>query len=201
MGEFKTIDQILPTKKNQSPDDRAKDVEGVLNWMKTNNIPSVPGFDESEMPTGMDKLPSIPIKRRSPEHRQKDIDDITDWIRHGRPSNMDSPTNEFATIDQMLPTKKNQSPDDRAKDVESVLNWMRMNNIPSDPAYDETEMPLGMEKLPSIPVKRRSSEDRQKDVDDITDWIRQGRPSEIDSPTNEFKKIDQILPTKKNQSP
>merc|ERR1712113_66883 len=111
-------------KKNQSPDDRAKDVEGVLNWMRTNNIPSVPGFDESEMPSGMDKLPSIPIKRRSPKDRQKEIDDITDWIRHGRPSNMDSPKND-------------QSPDDRAKDVESVLNWMRTNNIPSVPAYDE----------------------------------------------------------------
>merc|ERR1712032_1340644 len=153
------------------------------------------------MPLGLDKLPSILIKRRSPEDRKKDVDDITDWIRQGRPSNMDSPTNEFMTIDQMLPTKKNQNPDVRAKDVESVLNWMRTNNIPSVPGYDETEMPLGMEKLPSIPVKRRSPEDRQKDVDDITDWIRQGRPSEIDSPTNEFKTIDQILPTKKNQSP
>merc|ERR1712183_176251 len=185
----------------QAPDDRAKDVKGVLNWMRTNNIPSVPTVDESEVSSIMNKLPSIPINRRLPENRQKDLDDITEWIRQGRPSNMDSPINEFKTIDQMLPTKKNQSPDDRAKDVESVLNWMRTNNIPSVAAYDEIEMPTGMEKLPSIPVKRRSPEDRQKDVDDITDWIRQGRPSEFDSPTNEFKTIDQILPTKKNQSP
>merc|ERR1712003_129512 len=110
----------------------------------------------------MDKLPSVPVKRRSPEDRQKDVDDITDWIRKGRPSDDDSPTNEFATIDQMLPPKKNQSPDDRAKDVEGVLNWMRSNNIPSAPKVEDGVTP-SMDKLPSVPVKRRSPEDRQKD--------------------------------------
>merc|ERR1712187_1019830 len=143
-------------------------------------------------PSSMDKLPSVPVARRSPEDRQKDVDDITDWIRKGRPSDVDSPTNEFATIDQMLPPKKNQSPDDRAKDVEGILNWMRSNNIPSVPSVDDT-MPSSMDKLPSVPVKRRSPEERQKDVDDITDWIRKGRPSDADSPTFLFAAIYQIL--------
>merc|ERR1711971_169822 len=171
-NEFKTVDQMLPIKKNQTADERAKDVEGVLNWMRTNNIPSVPTFDGKEMPLGLQKLPSIPVKRRSPEDRQKDVDDITDWIRKGRPIDLDSPTNEFKTVDQMLPTKKKQSTDYRAKDVEGVLNWMRTNNIHSVPTFDETELPLGIDKLQSIQNKRRSPEDRQKDVDDITDWIR-----------------------------
>merc|ERR1712232_1118474 len=131
--------------------------------MRTNNIPSVPTFDDSDMPLGMDKLPSIPVKRRSPEDREKDVNDITNWIRKGRPSNLDSPINEFKTIDQMLPTKKKQSADDRAMDVEGVLNWMRTNNIPSVPTFDQSDMPFGVDKLSSIPVKRRSPEDRQKD--------------------------------------
>merc|ERR1712130_247289 len=143
---------MLPTKKNQSPDERAKDIEGVLNWMRTKNIPSVPCFDESNL--GTDKLPSILVNRRSPEDRQKDVDDITDWIRKNRPSSIDSPTNEFKTIDQMLPTKKNQSPDERAKDIEGVLNWMRTKNIPSVPCFYESN--LGTDKLPSILVNRRS---------------------------------------------
>merc|ERR1711988_1916354 len=153
-NEFATIDQMLPIKKKQKPDDRAKDIEGVLNWMRS-NVPSEPFTDD------IDKLssPFVPMKRRSPEDRQKDVDDITDWIRKGRPSDVDSPTNEFATIDQTLPPKKNQSSGDRAKDIEGVLNWMR-SNIPSVP-FDE-----GIDSLqtPSIPVKRRSPEDRQKDV-------------------------------------
>merc|ERR1712032_1688718 len=129
--------------------------------MRTNNIPSAATFYERETPSGMEKIPSIPVKRRSPEDRQKDVDNIIDWIRKGRPSNLDSPTNEFKTIDQMLPTKKKQSADDRANDVEGVLNWIRTNNIPSVPTFDENELPSGIDKLSSIPVKRRSPEDRQ----------------------------------------
>merc|ERR1712196_385485 len=191
-NEFATIDQMLPPKKKQSPDERAKDIEGVLNWMRS-NIPSVP-FDE-----GIEKLhtPSVPVSRRSPKDRQKDVDDITDWIRKGRPSDDDSPTDEFAAIDQMLPPKKNQSPDNRARYVEGVLNWMRSNNIPPVPSDDDK----AFDKLPSVPVSRRSPEDRQKDVDDITDWIRKARPSDDGSPTNEFATIDQMLPPKKKQSP
>merc|ERR1712048_936259 len=120
---------MLSKKKNQSPDDRAKDVEGVLNWIRSNNIPSVPSFEGK----ASINLPSDQVTIRTPEDRQKDVDDITNWIRKGRGSDADTPTNEFATIDQMLPPKKNQSPDDRAKDVEGVLNWMRSNNVPSVP--------------------------------------------------------------------
>merc|ERR1712048_1504176 len=154
------------------------------------NVPSEPFTDDIEKMSS----PFVPMKRRSPEDRQKDLNDITDWIRKGSPSDDGSPTNEFSTIDQMLPPKKEQSPDDRAKDIEGVLNWMR-SNVPSVP-FDE-----GIDSLrsPSVPVKRRSPEERQKDVDDITDWIRKGRPSDDDSPTNEFATIDQMLPIKKKQ--
>merc|ERR1712087_525298 len=118
---------------------------------KSNNIPSVPSDDDK----AFDKVPSVPVARRTPVGRQKDVDDITDWIRKGRPSDDDSPTNEFATIDQMLPPKKNQSPVDRAKDVEGVLNWMRSNNIPSNPSDDEK----AFDKIPFVPVARRTPVD------------------------------------------
>merc|ERR1712196_638162 len=136
-------------------------------------------------------------KRRSPEERLNDVEDITDWIRKGRPSDVDTPTQEFATIDQMLPLKKKQSPDDRAKNVEGILNWMR-SNVPSVPFTNDIEK-LGSS---SVPMKRRSSEEREKDLNDITDWIRKGRPiDDSDSTTNEFATIDQMLPLKKKQSP
>merc|ERR1712157_69838 len=167
------------------------DIEGVLNWMRS-NVPSVPFED------GIEKLssPSVPVKRRSPEDREKDVNNISDWIRKGRPSDDDSPTNEFSTIDQMLPPKKKQSPDDRAKDIEGVLTWMR-SNVPSVP-FDE-----GIESLssPSVPVRRRSPEERQNDVDDITDWIRKGRPSDVGSLPSEFATIDKMLPIKKKEKP
>merc|ERR1712244_89626 len=115
--------------------------------MRSNNIPSVPSTDDITT-SPLAKIPSFPIERRSPEDRRKDVDDITDWIRKGRPDDADTPSNEFSTIDQMLPSKKNQSPDDRAKDVEGMLNWMRSNNIPSVSTSDDSiNSPL--DKIPS----------------------------------------------------
>merc|ERR1712025_708545 len=98
-GEFERIDQMLPPKKNQSPDDRAKDIEGVLNWMRTNNVPVIPPVENE--PGTFDTLSSIPINKRSPEDREKDVDDVTNWIRQGKPSKPEGPTGEFERIDQM----------------------------------------------------------------------------------------------------
>merc|ERR1711904_736667 len=123
-----------------------------MNWMRSNNIPSVPSEDDKKF----DKLPSVPVARRSPEDRQKDVDDITDWIRKGRPSDDDSLTNEFATIDQMLPIKKKQKPDDRAKDIEGILNWMRFNNFP----LVSSDLDKSTANTPSFPVTRKSADDR-----------------------------------------
>merc|ERR1719463_40724 len=169
---------MLPLKKNQSPDDKGNDIEGVLNWMRSKKIPTASSLDDDKF----DKLPSVAVAKRSPEDRQKDVDDIAVWIRNGRRNDDDSPTNEFATIDQMFPLKKNQSPDDRAKDVEGVLNWMRSKKIPTASSLDDDKF----DKLPSVAVSQRSPEDRQKDVDDIAVWIRNGRRNDDDSPTNEF---------------
>jgi hypothetical protein len=62
--ELKKIDQLLP-KKNQSPLDRAKEIEGCLDWFRNNNMSPV---DEPTAPEFF-KLPSIPVSRRSPEDR------------------------------------------------------------------------------------------------------------------------------------
>ena len=196
-SEFQKVDQILPPKKKQSPEDRARDVESVLNWMRSNNVS--PLMDVDDVPGRFDKLNSLPINRRSPEDRERDVDAITDWIRQGKPSEADSPTSEFQRVDQILPPKQKQSPEDRARDVESVLNWIRTNNI--TPTMEDENPPGGFDKLASIPVNIRSPEDRQRDSENILNWIRQGKPSKLDSPTGEFKKIDQMLPFKKNQSP
>merc|ERR1719197_1913392 len=76
---------------------------------------------------------------------------------------------------------------------------MRSNGV--SPLMDVEDTPGRFDKLNSLPINRRSPEDRERDVDAITDWIRQGKPTEPDSPTSEFQKVDQILPPKKKQSP
>jgi hypothetical protein len=65
---------------------------------------------------------------------------------------------------------------------------------------DDKELQEGFDKLPSIPVSRRSPEKRKADDDDVITWLRNGM-SDSEDPTGEFKKIDQMLPKKKGESP
>eukprot|EP00537_Pseudo-nitzschia_pungens_P018785 CAMPEP_0172408076 /NCGR_PEP_ID=MMETSP1061-20121228/75664_1 /TAXON_ID=37318 /ORGANISM="Pseudo-nitzschia pungens, Strain cf. pungens" /LENGTH=1396 /DNA_ID=CAMNT_0013144193 /DNA_START=15 /DNA_END=4201 /DNA_ORIENTATION=- len=184
--EFDAIDQMLPSKKKQSPEDRAKDLEGVLNWMRSNDVSPVPDVEEDK-PVGFDKVPSVPVKRRSPEDRKADVDDITEWIRQGKPSEKPatSPTDEFDAIDQMLPPKKKQSPEDRAKDLEGVLNWMRSNDV--SPLF-----PLNDQDSPGLSC--RTPEERLDDLERVIQWLRKGRPDDKDTNRCDFKNIDNLLP-------
>ena len=116
-------------------------------------------------------------------------------MRQGKPNDLDTPNDEFAKIDQMLPKKKGQSPQDRAKEIESALDWLRQNNI--SPA--DEDFPDKFNKIGSIPVSKRSPEDRKKDTDTILNWMRSGMPDSDDTPDGDFKKLDQLLPRKKGQ--
>jgi hypothetical protein len=109
---------------------------------------------------------------------------------------MDTPDDEFAKIDQMLPKKKNQTPRDRARDIEGALDWIR-NTTPVESG--DTDTPP-FKKLPNVPGTRRSPEDRQADVDNILNWLRNGK-DEINDKTGEFDVIDQLLPKKPLQQP
>ena len=76
------IDQMLPTKKGQSPQDRAKEIEGALDWCRQHGVmPS----DDGPVP-GFNKVGSIPVSRRSPEERKADVDSVLNWIRSGKPT-------------------------------------------------------------------------------------------------------------------
>ena len=61
---------MLPPRKTQCPEDRASDVEVVLNWMRSNSVPPVSPHDGK--PTEIGELPSISVNKWSPEDRKKD---------------------------------------------------------------------------------------------------------------------------------
>jgi hypothetical protein len=77
------------------------------------------------------------------------------------------------------------------------LNWIRVKGIST--SFDDENGP-GFSRHASIPTSRRSPEDREQTVDDLLTWIRSGK-SDSNDPTLEFKKIDQLLPTKPGQTP
>ena len=37
-GDFAKVEQLLPKKKGQKPEDRAKDIESVLDWMRNKDL-------------------------------------------------------------------------------------------------------------------------------------------------------------------
>jgi hypothetical protein len=65
---------------------------------------------------------------------------------------------------------------------------------------DGKELEAGFDKLPSIPVSRWSPEEPKADVGDVMTWLHSA-VSDSEDPTGEFKKIDQMLPKKKGESP
>lgn len=51
-----------------------------------------------------------------------------------------------------------------------------------------------------IPLDRRSPEQKASDLNDMLQWLRNGK-DDLDDPYGNFRRIDQILPSKKGQSP
>jgi len=191
-GEFSRLDQILPKRKGQPLEDRARDIEQALDWTRNYFVSAEPPEADGEFNT----VGLLGLTRRTPEERKGDVDAVMSWMRSSKPESIDS-TGEFSNVNQLLPRRKKKSPDDRVPEIERALDWMRCNGgTPSDdlpPLKD-------FEKIPSLPVSRRSPEKRADDVDNALKWLRNPEDNTLD-PTGEFTKIDQLLPKKKSQKP
>jgi hypothetical protein len=119
---------MLPRKKNQSPQDRAREIGGALDRMRNTAVGPV---DARNVPADFEQLPSVPLSRKSPEDR-KELNTILNWICSGKPSDMDTPTYELPKIDQ--------SPEDRQKDIETVFDWIRHGKPDDHDMADEFKM-------------------------------------------------------------
>jgi hypothetical protein len=169
------IDQLLPNNRIQTPANRARDIEGVLDWTSNNDVPpeevqSIPAFK---------KLPQEPDRTRPVEDRMKDLDrtltrsreieGALDWMR----SNGVSPHDEDA-VDKFnkLPSApvSRRNPEQRAKDLEHTLDWVR-NKGNADACKDPTSE---FRKLDSMLPKKngQTPADGARDVEGALDWMR-----------------------------
>ena len=73
-GDFKKVDQLLPQKRGEKPEDRARDIEGALDWMRNNNVTPEEAASPSFSNPGLDG--HLPKAARSPKERKKDVEDI-----------------------------------------------------------------------------------------------------------------------------
>jgi hypothetical protein len=84
-----------------TPEDRAHEIEGALDWMRNNGVSP----DDGNALKTFNKAGSIQVSHCTPEERKKDAGVILAWMRNRKPKSLD-PTQEFKEIHQLLPKKK-----------------------------------------------------------------------------------------------
>ena len=87
-GVFKMVDKLLPEKPRLKPQDRARDIEAALDWMRNKGVK--PEDDDVPMSEKLYKIESVPIFRCTPDQRMDDVDDIVTWLQNGKDDSDDS---------------------------------------------------------------------------------------------------------------
>ena len=135
-GEFLKLDGLLPKKKRPTPEDRAREIEGALDWLRTQGA----GLVEDESIPSLGKVNTVDISRRTPEARAKDLEDSLNWISNkGNDGDSNDPTRDFRKLDSMLPKKCGQTPEERAREIEEALDLLRSKDPTS--LFAKVEIP------------------------------------------------------------
>jgi hypothetical protein len=155
-GEFRKLDKLLPRKRGQTPEERAREIEGALDFLRSNDASP----DDDDVIDRYGDLGSIPVSSRTPEQRHKDLQDALTWIRNkGVNDDVTDPDGLFRKLDAVLPMRVGQKNKARARQIEQFLDWTR----DSVAAYDDEKIP-DFDKIESISAKYRSPEERSQDV-------------------------------------
>jgi hypothetical protein len=118
-GDFSKLNGFLPMKRDQTLEDRAKAIEGALDWIREQGS-SADGADD--FPSSFIQFPSTSIAKSSPEQRLKDLENSIKWIRKGKgKSKKYDPTGDFRKLDKLLPKKRGQTPEERAREIEGKI--------------------------------------------------------------------------------
>jgi hypothetical protein len=91
-GEFCKLDGMLPVRRKQSKEERAREIRGALDWLRSMNV----GCSGPELVPGFGKVPPMKMSKRSPEERTRDLRSAFNWIRKGKgKSKKYDPSGEF----------------------------------------------------------------------------------------------------------
>jgi hypothetical protein len=111
----------LPKKRGQTPEDRAHDLNGALDWLRS----KAPGAAGDDSIPSFDMIGSVPMSRRSPEQRAQDLEDALNWMRNkGDEEDANDPTGDFRKLDSLLPKKRSQKAD---KEISEAIDLWRDN--------------------------------------------------------------------------
>jgi hypothetical protein len=97
---FKRLASFLPATPGQLPEDRAKDIDNVLRWLRNHGVDDSPEKSEPFKKAVSRAIPD----GRTPEQKAKDVEGILNWVRN--PKDNEGPETEpFNKVDQMLPDR------------------------------------------------------------------------------------------------
>ena len=194
-GAFQTIESLLPSKKGQTPEQRAEELANALNWIRQRSVHPIVG-DDTKL---KDNFTKADISMLSPEQRSQTLDAILNWLRttgdEVAKKSLD-PSGDFTKLDSILPKRGGQTLEDRANSIQEALEWIReQGRIDSD-----DNVQIGSNNVPLTFIAKSTPEQRLKDLDCSLNWIRKGKNKKYD-PTGDFRKLDKLLPKKRSQTP
>lgn len=149
----------MPTT-GRTPEQRRKDVEAVLNWLRNKGL-----ADDVLDSTGDFRRLDAALPRKSGQSlddRAQEIESALDWCRtRGVAPGSEEPLPPFDSIGSVPVTRR--SPEERANQLKNVLNWLR-NKGKKDDELDPTGEFRKMDA--SIPKRKgQSIEDRARDIE------------------------------------
>merc|ERR1712085_243837 len=108
----------VPINARRSPEDRLKDQNGILNWLRESKSPSFDTPDETFKK--IDQM--LPVMMdQTPENRSRDIENALDWMRHNETSScFEDIPDKFEKLGSLPMTRR--SPEDRLKDQDDIFN-------------------------------------------------------------------------------
>jgi len=194
-GILSKINKLLPARSGQAEEERAKDMENALDWLRAKGV-DIEGLPES---TSFDTVGFGPsVKSSGLGENSKDIDDALNWLRNMDDITLD-PTGIFKQLHASLPKKPGQTLEERAVEITNALNWMRNRGL--DPTVDDDE---SYPKVGFTPIAGSPAGERSSNLEDALNWLRNKDLVEDDTlfdPTGVFKKLNASLPKKTGQSP
>ena len=122
---YKKIDEVLPEVPGQSPEDRAKDIDSVMTWMRNHRV--APSQKAGETATA---------DKRGLREKSKDVEAVFNWLRNPTAydgddgdEDVDDSVDGFRLVDQLLPLSEGQSLASRAQEIDNVITWLRNDGI------------------------------------------------------------------------
>jgi hypothetical protein len=73
---------MIPTRPRQTPEDRARETEGALDWMRNTGVTAFEEYSPAFQPSNDDSGPSL--NQHSPGKPAKDLDYVMTWMHNGK---------------------------------------------------------------------------------------------------------------------